>query len=67
MLFRANDTARNILMYKSRLRAIAAARQALADSQATKRLYYGKKSYYYCKERGISSVPNNDTAPGEDE
>ena len=67
VLFGTNDTARNTLMYESRLRAMAAAKQALADSQAAERLHYGKKSYYYCKERGISSVPDDDTAPGEDE
>ena len=67
MLFRTSDAARDKLLYESRARALTAAREALGDSEAAERLYYGTKSYYYCKERGITSLPDDDTIPGEDE
>ena len=67
MLFGTSDAARDKLLYESRARALTAARQALEDSEAAERLYCGAKSYCCCKERGITSIPDDDTVPGEDE
>ena len=67
VLFGTNDAARDKLLDGSRARAFTAAREALGDSEAAERLYYGTKSYCYCKERGITSIPDDDTIPGEDE
>ncbi len=67
ILFGNNNTARTELIIGARGRALAAAKQALMDSEAAERLFYKEKSYYYCKEHGIRYVTDDDTALGEDE
>ena len=67
VLFGTDNAARVELIRSSRRRALTAAKQTLVDAEVAERLFYGKKSNYYCMDNGIAHVPDDDTAPGEDD